>query len=36
MSLFVGQAVRNNDFWDRTNELEDIWDAIFLYLLPEE
>ncbi|MCK5696515.1 MAG: ATP-binding protein, partial [Gammaproteobacteria bacterium] len=28
MSIIVGQAVRNNDFWDRADELEDIWDAI--------
>jgi len=28
MSIIVGQAVRNSDFWDRTDELEDIWDAI--------
>jgi len=28
MSIIVGQAVRNHDFWDRANELEDIWDAI--------
>jgi AAA+ ATPase superfamily predicted ATPase len=24
----VGQAVRNNDFWQRADEVEDIWDAI--------
>ncbi|BCG62542.1 MAG: uncharacterized protein methR_P0185 [Methyloprofundus sp.] len=28
MSIIVGQAVRNSDFWDRKDELEDIWDAI--------
>ncbi len=28
MSIIVGQAVRNSDFWDRTHELEDLWDAI--------
>ena len=28
MSIIVGQAVRNSDFWDRTDELEDIWNAI--------
>jgi len=28
MSIIVGQAVRNSDFWDRTDELADIWDAI--------
>ena len=28
MSIIVGQAVRNSDFWDRTDELDDIWDAI--------
>jgi len=28
MSIIVGQAVRNSDFWDRSDELEDIWDAI--------
>lgn len=28
VSIIVGQVVRNSDFWDRTDELEDIWDAI--------
>ncbi len=28
VSIIVGQAVRKSDFWDRTDELEDIWDAI--------
>ncbi|MEA2091797.1 MAG: ATP-binding protein [Campylobacterota bacterium] len=28
MSIIVGQAVRNEDFWERKYELEDIWDAI--------
>lgn len=28
VSIIVGQAVRNNDFWDRTDELKDIWNAI--------
>jgi len=28
MSIIVGQAARGENFWDRTNELEDIWDAI--------
>lgn len=26
--IFVGQAVRKENFWDRKDELEDIWDAI--------
>lgn len=28
MKIVVGQAVRNDNFWHRKNELEDIWDAI--------
>lgn len=28
MSIIVGQAVRGDNFWDRKNELEDIWDAV--------
>ena len=28
MKNMVGQAVRNEDFWGRTHEIEDIWDAI--------
>ncbi len=28
MSIIVGQAARGENFWDRTNELEDIWNAI--------
>lgn len=28
MSIIVGQAARGENFWDRIDELEDIWDAI--------
>ena len=28
MRIVVGQAVRDDNFWDRKFELEDIWDAI--------
>jgi len=28
MGIVVGQAVRKTDFWNRANELENIWDAI--------
>jgi len=28
MKNIVGQAVRDKDFWDRKNEVDDIWDAI--------
>jgi uncharacterized protein len=28
MSIIVGQAVRKKDFWDRKDELLDIWEAI--------
>lgn len=28
MKNIVGQAVRKQDFWDRPNEIADIWDAI--------
>jgi len=28
MAITVGQAVRNKEFWDRVDELDDIWEAI--------
>ena len=28
MGIIVGQAVRGDNFWDRKNEILDIWDAI--------
>lgn len=28
MNIIVGQVVRKESFWNRENELEDIWDAI--------
>ncbi|MFX4231502.1 hypothetical protein ACOL3I_08440 [Aliarcobacter butzleri] len=28
MKNCVGQAVRGDNFWNRENELEDIWDKI--------
>jgi hypothetical protein len=28
MGISVGQAVRGENFWDRKNELQDIWDAV--------
>jgi uncharacterized protein len=28
MKIVVGQAVRNNDFWNREDILEDLWEAI--------
>jgi len=28
MRNVVGQVVRGDDFWDRKDEIEDIWDAV--------